>query len=128
MVVTNLNQFADDFAAVPERPPRPEGVAIVGALPNPAGPDRGRETVTLKNSGTASVLLTGWKLRDRASNEMVLGELAIAAGETEEVTVQGRLSLNNDGDEILLLDRLGNVIHEVSYDRSLVVSGQPIFF
>lgn len=128
MVVTNVAQIVDDFTSSSIIPHPVNDVSIVAALPDPAGADSGRETVTLKNLGTVIVSAAGWKLRDRANNELLLSDITIAAGTTEEITVRGRLSLNNTGDDIKLLNSEDDVIDEVSCAESDVVSGQPIFF
>jgi hypothetical protein len=55
--------------AVGPRPARPAAsaeVLIVAALPDPAGPDAGAESVTLLNTSPAAVDLTGWALLDAA--------------------------------------------------------------
>ena len=50
----------------PARPRWPRDVLIVAALPDPAGPDRGDESVTLLNTSAAAVDLAGWALADAA--------------------------------------------------------------
>ena len=131
MKVTNVDQITDDFAdelTVPRPRPTAPGAKIVAILPNPAGRDAGRETVTVKNTSTAALSLQGWTLGDKAENEMSLNAITLVPGATEEITVQGSLSLNNKGDEVTLRDADGNEIDKVSYGSDDVISGQPIFF
>jgi len=130
MVVTSVDQFTDDVPGGATNPnPVPLGdVSIVALLPNPAGHDAGHETVTLRNNRSVLQALTGWTMTDAAGNRMVLGSISLAAGATDEITVQGQLSLNNDGDEVTLHDNHGAEKSKVSYTGGQVVSGQPIFF
>lgn len=132
MVISSIDQMTDIFKEDgDDQNPNPTPVAdiaIVGLLPNPAGPDAGRETVTLKNNVNVAQSLEGWVLKDAADNHMVLGPTTLGPGATDEFTVQGQLSLNNSGDEITLLDKDGNQKSQVAYTASQVVSGQPIFF
>lgn len=79
-------------------------VRIVALLPNPVGPDKGNETVTLKNFGTRTADISGWHLQDRAGNMHPLSG-AIAPGETVSVALEGmRMPLNNSGDDVFIFD------------------------
>ena len=129
MVVSSVDQITDIFLPNGDgQNTNPPPVAIVGLLPNPAGPDAGHETITLKNNATVAQSLEGWVLKDAADHQMVLGPTTMGPGATEEFTAQGQLSLNNSGDEITLLDNDGKQKSQVAYTASQVVSGQPIFF
>ncbi|HXG00626.1 MAG TPA: lamin tail domain-containing protein, partial [Bacteroidota bacterium] len=101
----------------------------------------GAEYVELTNVGTEPVDLTGWSIRDRAgssgANVIQLGHRGrrVSSGEyfvvssdssilrsfpsvdTGLVTIvnQSSLSLNNDGDDVVLLDPTGLVIDSVAY-------------
>jgi micrococcal nuclease len=130
MVLSRVDQIADvmgDDDNLASSPPSAD-VAIVGLLPDPAGPDAGRETITLKNNSNVGQSLDGWVLKDAANHQMVLGPTTVAPSATDEITVQGRLSLNNKGDEITLLDKNGKRKSQVAYTARQVSSGQPIFF
>ncbi len=128
MVVTSVDQITDEFPGPVIQPTPPTGsVRIVALLPNPVGQDAGSETVTLRNDSGNVVDLTNWTLRDRSGNAMPLGG-SIAPGATLEITAANRLSLNNDGDEIALLDGQSAERSKVDYDGSEVQSGQPLFF
>lgn len=108
------------------------GVRMIAALPNPDGPDAGRETVTLINTGADDVDLAGWQLRDRAlqargRDGTPLGG-TLAAGEALRVVLQPPVALSNDGDELLLLDRDGAVVHRVAYTAGQVRKGLTLVF
>lgn len=79
-------------------------VFITALLPNPVGSDELNETITLTNNGTQPVSLAGWILRDRSG---LTWDLAgnLTPGQTKTFKRNGQpLSLNNAGDEIVLVD------------------------
>ena len=77
---------------------------ISSLLPNPAGDDAQLEAVTVQNKGTAAVSMVGWTLRDRSGATWNLsGALAPGASRTFKRLGQA-MTLNNAGDEILLID------------------------
>lgn len=79
-------------------------VVIDSLLPDPVGNDEQLEEVTLKNEGTQPVSLTKWKLRDRSGFEWTLSD-TIAPNAVRTFVRKGqRMSLNNNGDDIMLLD------------------------
>jgi poly(U)-specific endoribonuclease len=95
-------------------------VRIIAALVNPLGDDPGKETVTLINTGAASVSLEGWFLLDAMNNRYVLSDQSniIAPGATFAITLpKNSIQLSNKGGEIRLLDRDDKVAHRVSYTK-----------
>ncbi len=91
----------------------PISVVIESLLPNPVGNDRQLEQVTIRNKGSSAVTLAGWTLEDRSGKTWSLTDLGtLAAGESNTIRRDGmRMSLNNSGDEIVLLDA-GNVVRD----------------
>ncbi len=84
------------------------GVVIEGLLPNPIGDDDELEEVTIRNKGISAVSLVGWTLQDRSGAAWNLTG-SLAAGQSQTFRRNGQaMSLNNTGDEIVLLDA-GNV-------------------
>lgn len=80
------------------------GVVIESVLPNPVGDDNQLEEVTLRNKGAAAAALAGWTLHDRSGLIWAL-DGSIAPGQSRTFRRDGRpMSLNNTGDEIVLLD------------------------
>ena len=78
--------------------------SFAGLLPNPVGDDEQLEEVSLRNPGTAAISLAGWTLQDRSGLVWTLsGSLAVGQSVTFKRQAQP-LSLNNAGDEILLID------------------------
>jgi len=77
---------------------------IQSLLPNPAGDDEQLEEVTIRNIGTTTLNLTGWVLRDRSGLTWTLIG-SVAAGQAHTFRRGGQpMSLNNAGDEIVLID------------------------
>jgi Lamin Tail Domain len=84
---------------------------------NPVGDDNEFETVTLRNQDTHSVSLVGWTLRDRSGGTWALtGALAPGASRTFRRSGQ-TMSLNNAGDQIVLVDSTNTVVQTVTYER-----------
>ena len=83
-------------------------IRIVNALPDPAGPDEGREQVTIRNDTRAAVRLSGWRLRDRDGNIYAFPAGALLRpGRNDFTMTSGTMPLNNRGDTITLLDDRG---------------------
>ena len=79
-------------------------VVIESLLPNPHGDDEQLEEVTLRNRGTNAVSLAGWVLRDRSGLTWTLGS-TLNPGQAFMFRRNGQaMSLNNAGDEIVLID------------------------
>ena len=93
-------------------------VVIESLLPNPVGADEQREEVTLRNRGATGVSLAGWHLRDRSGLRWNLtGTLGAAQIVTFRRNGQA-MTLNNQGDEIVLLDQSSTERDRFSYISS----------
>jgi len=123
----HLPVSADFVFAPPEEPaPVTAGMRIASLLPNPAGEDKGREQVTLRNASNTVVNLDGWCLRDRAGHETRLSG-TIAAQDKYTVTLaSGGVVLTNSGDDVMLIDAQGNTRHHVSYTAGQAKSGSVV--
>ncbi len=107
--------------SVTPAPTAPASVVIARLLPDPvAGPDRTAEWVTLRNTGTGSVALGAWFLRDAGERVWSLASLGtLAGGNAATITREGMaMSLDNDGDTVVLIDGAGKVIDSVTYSAS----------
>lgn len=117
------------FASTGETPVSDTGVVeIVNAMPNPVGPDPGRETVTLTNNGEDVIDISGWLLQDRAENTYVFPtRTQLNPGQTELVLTTNTMPLNNSGDTLILKDRQRTQRGPIfSYSANDVVVGQPV--
>ncbi|HEY5148673.1 MAG TPA: lamin tail domain-containing protein, partial [Mycobacterium sp.] len=124
-----LTVWPEEFVIAPDPAPsgtdtgpRPRAagyVVILAALLDPAGVDRGHETITLINTTATGIDLTGWHLADAAGGKHALtGDLA--GGAVSQVTLSGRLTLGNKGDTLILSDANGATIDTVTYTASHV--------
>ena len=112
----HLSVFAD-FVFGGTEPPQPPVVAvrIRALLPNPDGPDEGREQVTISNGTAEEVNLAGWMLRDRAGNRFTLTGVVLAQQQLMITMHAFSMPLNNSGDDVSLIDPQGQVRDHVSY-------------
>jgi hypothetical protein len=134
--VVQLTAWPEDFIISPD-PPRPGEVTeprvgvgdllVVAAVPDPIGPDRGHELVTLINTTSAPVDLTGWGLADAGGGRAALTG-TIDAGGVVQITLDGGLQLGNRGDSVVLLGPGGEAVDQVSYRKEQVRTGRTICF
>lgn len=80
------------------------GVRIVKILPNPAGDETQKESITLKNTSSNPVNLAGWTVEDLTGKQWKLEELGtITAGAEKTIQRSGKsMALNNSGDVVTL--------------------------
>jgi endonuclease/exonuclease/phosphatase family metal-dependent hydrolase len=124
----HLPVSAEFTLGAPEPDPGGTGLRIISLLPDPPGADQGREQLTLRNTGTTAINLTGWRLRDRAQNEFALSGM-IGAGATSTITMAtNSMPLNNSGDEVRIVDPQGVVRHQVRYEAAQVQQGVTVSF
>lgn len=111
--------FAFKVAGTPPIGPAATPSAVIQSLlPNPAGDDEQLEEVTIRNSGSVSITLDGWTLRDRASLTWALtGSLQPGQSQTFRRLGQA-MTLNNAGDEIGLIDPANVERDRFSYGAS----------
>jgi uncharacterized protein YukJ len=106
----------------------PDGIVrIVAALVNPIETPE-VEFVTLLNTTSAAIDLTGWTLADRDGRAMALRG-ALAAGETLRVQLTPPVVLPNGGGVINLLDAGGLKVDGVFYTRAQAAeAGRTLVF
>jgi lamin tail-like protein len=115
---TNTVRTLQIKAPVTPPPPSSASVVIESLLPNPAGADEQLEEVSLLNRGAATVAFDGWTVRDRSGLVWTLtGPLAPGQSRTVLRNSQA-MSLNNAGDEIVLLDDSGTERDRFAYAES----------
>ena len=108
--------------------PLPTGIKIVALLPNPIGPDEGKEEVTIGNFQNTDLNLMGFMLRDHAGNTFPLAGSIPKQGKLTIVMISNSMPLNNSGDEVTLLDAQGNTKDKVSYTAADAKAGKVINF
>jgi uncharacterized protein YukJ len=93
-----------------------EGVRIAAAEINPAGDDRGVETVTLHNTTSAPVAVDGWMLDNgEDARHTLAGRIAPDARLVVQLPVD--VALSNRGGTIVLLNAAGQPVDGVVYTR-----------
>lgn len=105
---------------VPPAPVKPvakeKSVRIIAALANPPGSDNNKELVTLLNVTPDVVDLTDWAIADKSNKRDVLAGI-LNPGQALQITLSGRVKLNNSGDTITLFNAVGKQIDQVSFDK-----------
>jgi endonuclease/exonuclease/phosphatase family metal-dependent hydrolase len=95
------------------------GLKIAAAIPNPVGNDVQDEEVRLHNAGGQAVPLAGWKIGDSTGTSFWKLESAdgtVQAGTTIVIRRNGRaMSLNNNGDTIVLVNPAGVTVDQKTY-------------
>lgn len=82
-------------------------------LPDPESPlsDAQDEYIELYNEGDTAISLEGWSLRDKTNHVYRLTNLSVDAKSFLVFkSNETKISLNNDGDEIFLVDPTGNIV------------------
>lgn len=124
----HLGVFATIGLSRPNPNPEVTEIEIINALPNPVGEDTGKETITIANNSERVVDISGWILRDRASNTYTFpAETILEAGNNEIILPPNVVPLNNGGDSIELLNTNGDRIGAIFiYSRNDVEIGLPV--
>ncbi len=97
------------------------GVIINELLPNPEGSDEENEWIELKNISNSSVDLTNWVVSDASGKRAKLtrdkyGNLLLPSGGFLVLPrPKTKISLNNDGDIVNLIDNKGIEVDSVQY-------------
>lgn len=112
---------------MPDTPTRGE-LTIVAYEPDPAGRDRGNETITIQNTSPRTLSLFGCFLEDEfygragllpgvRSDRTALPRRRLAPNDT--LVVQPTFELNNDYDGFTLHNRMGSIIAVAGYVRRM---------
>ena len=128
MVVTSVDQVTDDLPSATLHEGGQAQLVISALLPDPEGPDAGRETVTIGNLGSGDADLAGWVLQDRSNHRFELSGVIHANDQRVFELPPNVLPLNNAGDDVFLFDGQGELRDHVSYTRQDVVAGREIVF
>jgi beta-lactamase superfamily II metal-dependent hydrolase len=117
--VSTIRTFAFKASAIPVVGPSSASTAVIQSLlPNPAGDDEQLEEVTIRNTGSVALPLNGWILRDRSDLTWALTG-TLQPGESGTFRRLGQaMSLNNGGDEIVLVDPASVERDRFSYLKS----------
>ena len=104
-----------------------DSVKIVSALVNPNGIDIGNEKISLLNTSTGDINLTGWSIEVQSKKKALSGILA--GGEAKTINLDGKtIKLPNTTATINLLNPQSKVVHTVTYAKKQVKKGLVILF
>ncbi|MEB3318303.1 MAG: DUF2278 family protein [Cyanobacteriota bacterium] len=103
--------------------------AIISAMVNPVGSDRGHESVTILNTSASPLDLEGWSLLDERERRQRLSGTLLPS-ETLTIHLDGNsLQLNNKGGTITLLNAQSLKVDGVAYTAAQAqVEGLPVVF
>jgi hypothetical protein len=100
----------------------PNGVIFSELLPSPEGPDEKEEWIELFNQNSFEVDLSGWKIEDVSGKITAFTFPKETKISSQEFLVFSRpttkISLNNDGDGLVLLLPDGKTIDSVNYSKA----------
>lgn len=96
-------------------------LVISELLPNCSGPDKDCEFIELYNPESREVSLEGWQLTDLRIYYHFSEDITINANEYLVIErSQSKITLNNGGDTLYLLDPTGQIINGVTYEKASV--------
>jgi len=106
----------------------PNGIEIAALLPNPAGKDEGHEQVVYSQHDRRTRGPRRLEAADRAGNVFALSETVPASGKLALTMTEPTMSLDDHGDEVLLIDAGGVVRSWVAYTGQEARSGAVLGF
>jgi hypothetical protein len=97
-------------------------ILINEILPSPTGSDLTDEWIEIFNPNDFEVNISGWKIQDTVGKTKTYifqkGTKILAKGFLVLKRSQSKITLNNDGDGLKLIDPEGKTIDEISYQKA----------
>jgi hypothetical protein len=97
-------------------------ILINEILPSPTGSDLTDEWIEIFNPNNFEVNISGWKIQDTIGKTKTYifpkGTKILAKGFLVLKRSQSKITLNNDGDGLKLIDPEGKTIDEISYQKA----------
>lgn len=91
-------------------------IYIKELLPNPVGRDAEGEWIKLINKGEEKIDLSGWQIKDASGKVFTFSsKQMLPEGELRLMFSDTRISLNNDGDKVILYDSGGKELDSLNY-------------
>lgn len=116
---------------VPEPPPPSEpkiyskNIRINELFPDPTeSPEKDFEYIELYNFDAAPIDLSGWVLKNKNGQAVLSGNI----GSQAYLSLQGKLTLHNDGDTITLIDPNGEEVFSINYAEEDILPGYSYNF
>ncbi|MHB9019248.1 MAG: lamin tail domain-containing protein [Minisyncoccota bacterium] len=88
-------------------------------LPNPVGADKDGEYIKIFNDSDKAVNLAGWKINDASKKEFSLSGTINPKEELVLFSAQTKISLNNNGEVISLIDPKGVLVDQLAYTGAI---------
>jgi len=102
----------------------PSNIFINEILPSPEGPDIESEWIEILNKNNFEVDISGWKIKDEVGkiNTHIFPEKTTIPGEGFILLKrpESKITLNNNGDGLLLIQPNGKIADKISYEKALL--------
>jgi len=102
----------------------PSGILINELVPSPEGKDELEEWLELKNTDNQEVDISGWKIQDTIGSTKTYifpeGTKIKANGYLVLARPVSKITLNNSGDGLQLIQPNGNILDNVTYGKALL--------
>lgn len=121
---TSLTPYSPEQVVKPSPLPKnyPSNIFLSEVLPSPEGSDTENEFIEIFNANNFEVDLSGWKVKDKVgavkSYSLPENTKIPANGFLVLKSSQAKISLNNAGDGVELLDPSGKIIDSIDFSKS----------
>jgi hypothetical protein len=120
---TNESATANLVATPTQTPKDIKNVFINEVLPSPEGPDTENEWIEIYNANNFSVDISGWQIKDTVGSirkyNFVYGSIIPSQGFLILMSPQTKISLQNNGDGLILTNTKNDVVDQVTYPKAL---------
>lgn len=95
-------------------------VRFTALYPNTTGSDEAEEYIEIENTGTESINLNGWSLKDSSDKSYLIKdtEVLLAGKALRLYRTQSKITLNNTGDTVELIAPNNEMIDTVTYESA----------
>ena len=99
----------------------PKNISFIELVPSPEGPDDENEYFKIFNNNDFAVDLSGWIIKDGIgkTTEYILNTKISALSELILKRPDTKITLNNDGDELILLNPNKEIIDSVEFAKAI---------
>lgn len=120
--VTTSTEATLSEVGPPEQPSYPSNIFVNEVLPSPEGADAENEWIELFNENNFEVALSGWKIRDIVGATKTYSFLEGTKIAAESFLIlprpETKITLQNSGDSLELLNPKGEVVHKASFEKA----------
>jgi len=124
LTVSDASQSVEkSFDVVVKKYPRPR-IEIVRIVPNPAGLDSEKETISIRSNSSKKINLSNYKIATGSKNLVnhpIASDIILAPGEEKIITrADSNIVLNNKAGKVALLYPDGKVADEIAYAKEKI--------